>query len=135
MRSLWYILRHDGWLPPWLLRWLLHSDRGVTLMMAWGFGVVMHAFVRHPQMLRGSYFGLCTRLFDSEDHRHTLFGKPQYSQRTQPTQISPRRIATPRGEGAAAVQPPRLVLPKTKQTQHSDGRAPGLASVEESSGD
>eukprot|EP00937_MAST-01D_sp_MAST-1D-sp2_P007957 g7957.t1 len=78
LRSAWAVIKADGVLPAWLIRALLRRGRGEALMMSYGMMMVMHAFVRHPQMLRRSYFGLCVRLFDSEDHRHALFGKSTY---------------------------------------------------------
>jgi hypothetical protein len=147
LRSLWYVLRTDKVLPPWLVRWLLRNDRGASLMMAWGFGVVMHAFVRHPAMLRSSYFGLCVRLFDSEDHRHALFGKSEYVQTPRgagqggggggdggtATQTSPRRAVPAAPPLGSKVAPPRLVLPNQKKTQSQPQQ--GLASVDEAGGD
>ena len=155
LRSLWYVLRTDKVLPPWLVRWLLRHDRGASLMMAWGFGVVMHAFVRHPAMLRSSYFGLCVRLFDSEDHRHALFGKSDYVQTPRgghagaagggaggggggggrggggtATQTSPRRAVPAVPPLGSKVAPPRLVLTSQKKPQKE-----GLASVDEAGGD
>ena len=98
LRSAWYVITTDRLLPRWLVDGLHKNDRGLTLMLSWGLSMVMHAFVRHPQMLRRSYFGLGVRLFDSEDHRHTLFGKSDYAQqanvpRDGATQTSPRMHA------------------------------------------
>ena len=56
----------------WLLAEVVTGLPGQVLLFSTALGSIMHAFVRHPHMIRGTYRSMLRRFFDS-DTRHTFY--------------------------------------------------------------
>eukprot|EP00947_MAST-08B_sp_MAST-8B-sp1_P000924 g924.t1 len=61
----------------WLLAEVVTGLPGQVLLFSTALGSIMHAFVRHPHMIRGTYRSMLRRFFDS-DTRHTFYFELMY---------------------------------------------------------